>query len=102
MSHVPSAMFLPARAATIMIPAKTTCPISRTKEYSGYLTSEGEDASVHYRSSYNCIDANPDVISSTEANTNGALFYFVKSTCNGLACPPYEENRILSCVVCTK
>jgi hypothetical protein len=102
--NVPCAVcYVPTRAATIMIPAKITCPLSWTREYSGYLTSEGEDSSSgNYRSSYNCIDANPDIIPSSSANTNGALFQFVQSTCNGFDCPPYEEDRILSCVVCTK
>ena len=31
-----------------MIPAKTTCPVSWTREYSGYLTSEGEVIIDHY------------------------------------------------------
>ena len=43
--NVPCAVcYVPTRAATIMIPAKTTCPVSWTREYSGYLTSEGEDS----------------------------------------------------------
>ena len=103
--NVPCAVcYVPTRAATIMIPAKTTCPVSWTKEYTGYLTSEGDDPSDNnnYRSSYNCVDEDPDVVPSSSANTNGALFFFVQSTCNGLACPPYEDDRILSCVVCTK
>ena len=102
--NVPCAVcYVPTRAATIMIPAKTTCSISWTREYSGYLTLEGEETRQgNHRSSYNCVDADPDIIANSSANTNGALFYFVQSTCNGFACPPYEESRILSCVVCTK
>ena len=104
--NVPCAVcYVPTRATTIMVPAKTVCPSSWTREYSGYLTSEGE-SEENYRSSYNCIDADPDVarIPSSEpmAESNGTQFYFVQSTCNGFDCPPYQENRILSCVVCTK
>ena len=55
--NVPCAVcYVPTRAATIMIPAKTTCPVSWTKEYTGYLTSEGDNPSDsnNYQSSYNC------------------------------------------------
>ena len=100
--NVPCAVcYVPTRAATIMVPAKTVCPSSWTREYYGYLTSEGETTN-HYRSTYNCVDVNPDIIADSAFNSNGALFYYVQSTCNGFACPPYENNRILSCAVCTK
>ena len=100
--YVPCAVcYVPTRATTIMVPAKTVCPSSWTREYYGYLTSEGE-SEENYRSSYNCIDANPDIIPNQHGSTNGTLLYYVQSTCNGFACPPYQENRILSCVVCTK
>ena len=100
-NNVPCAVcYVPTRATAIMVPAKTLCPPSWTREYYGYLTSE--HGNHPGRSSFNCIDANPEVIPGTSANINGALFYYIISTCNGLACPPYENNRGLSCAVCTK
>ena len=99
--NVPCAVcFASSRAATLMIPAKTTCPPTWTREYYGYLTSER--ASHPARSVFSCVDNDPEVIGATQANTNGALFYYVLTTCNGLTCPPYENERALSCVVCTK
>ena len=84
-----------------MVPAKSLCPPSWTMEYYGYLTSEYY--SGHYRSSFNCIDVNPEGIPGTSGNEDGALFYYVGVDCGyGLDCPPYEDNRILSCAVCTK
>ena len=98
--NVPCAVcYVPTRASAIMVPAKSSCPPSWTREYYGYLTSESIN---QQRSSFNCIDVNPEVIPGTSANTDGALFYYVDTTCNGLACPPYENGRILSCAVCTK
>ena len=97
--NVPCAVcYASTRAATITVPAKTECPSSWTREYYGYLTTEYE---THYRSSYNCLDVNPESIGSS-ASEDGALFHYTVSTCTGLACPPYENDRALSCVVCTK
>ena len=99
--NVPCAVcYVSTRASVVMIPAKTECPSSWTREYYGYLTSEADGHSG--RSSFTCVDVNPETVPGSSASTNGALFYYSFSTCNGLDCPPYENNRILSCVVCTK
>ena len=82
-----------------MIPAKTQCPSSWTREYYGYLTAQSDS---HYRSSYECVDSSPKATPGSSGHHNGALFYYVGGTCNGLACHPYESSRILSCTVCTK
>ena len=82
-----------------MVPAKTECPSSWTREYYGYLTTEHNS---HYRSSFNCIDINPEGITETSTDREGANFYYTASACSGLDCPPYESSRILSCAVCTK
>ena len=84
-----------------MIPAQIQCPPTWTREYYGYLSTE---RAGHHRSSFNCVDVNPEVIGNSGANGEGALFYYALSACdsNGLSCPPYENGRILSCVVCTK
>jgi len=41
-----------------------------------------------------------------EADTRGALLYLVKADCSGHGttgqCPPYEADKQLTCVVCTK
>ena len=42
------------------------------------------------------------MVPETSNNTNPSLFYFSVTDCNGLSCPPYENNHILSCAVCTQ
>ena len=88
------------KTVKLMIPARISCPSSWTIEYKGYLMAE------HYRSKknrvYGCVDENPESIPGSSADTNGALFYFTVSTCSGLPCPPYVNNRAITCVVCTK
>ena len=93
--------FVPTRATTIVVPAKTTCPSSWTREYYGYLSTDAEQ-DTHRRSTYNCLDINPETIPGTSDNTNPSLFHYTITNCNGFSCPPFENGRILACAVCTK
>ena len=98
--NVPCAVcYVSTRASVLIIPATSQCPMSWTREYYGYLTAEYDG---HYCSSFECIDSSPEAIPNSSSNLDGALFYYVEATCNGLDCPPYESSRILSCTVCTK
>ena len=92
------------RAGKIMIPGTSMCPDSSwTREYFGYLVSEIRGGfNTHYRTTFECMDVSPEGIPGSGANIDGATFYFVEATCNGIDCPPYEEGAELSCVVCTK
>ena len=87
------------REMVLMIPAKTSCPTSWTREYYGYLMSEYIN---HHRSHYECVDKDPESILGSHANANGVLFYHVEASCNGMPCPPYDAQKELNCVVCTK
>ena len=82
-----------------MIPAKTTCPPSWTREYYGYLMSSDDG---QYRSMFECVDSDAESVPGSAVNTNRALFYFTEVRCNDIACPPYAEGRELACTVCTK
>ena len=91
--------FVPTRSATIMVPAKSVCPTSWTREYYGFLMSEHDG---YYRTSYTCLDIDPEPVPGTGSNTGPSHLYHSVTDCHGLSCPPYENNRMLSCVVCTK
>ena len=100
--NVPCAVcYASTRAVMIMVPAKTVCPSSWTREYYGYLSAERGNAH-HHRSSFTCLDVNPESVPGGTGNTNGALFSYVTTTCNGLQCPPYVSNQVVTCAVCTK
>ena len=88
------------KTVKLMIPARITCPSSWTREYKGYLMTGHYDYKKN--TVFECVDENPESIPGSSANTNGALFHFIRSTCNGLPCPPYVNNRAITCVVCTK
>jgi len=55
---------------------------------------------------YECVDQYPEYIAGLSGNANGALFYFVRTDCSGEGttghCPPYYDNKKLTCVVCSK
>ena len=92
--------YVPNKSTKLMIPAKTSCPTSWTKEYYGYLMTEKHD---HNRNAvYECVDHYPDIIAGSARN-NGARFYFIEAVCNhGLPCGPYVARRAVTCVMCTR
>ena len=99
--NVPCAVcYVQNRTTSIMIPAKMNCTSGWTREYYGYLMSDYQGD--HYRTQFICMDRNMEVIPGLQANTNGALFYHAEATCNGLSCGPYNTEKELNCVVCTK
>ena len=89
------------RERVLMIPAKLTCPDLWTREYSGYLMSTYH-ARNHHRTMFECVDGDPEAVPGLAANTNGAVFYHTEASCNGIPCPPYDPQKELTCVVCTK
>ena len=89
-----------ARAQVLMIPAKTQCPSSWTREYSGYLMANYRE---HHRTMFECVDGNPDLIPGQASSNAAAFLYHTEAACNdGLLCPPYDPEKELTCVVCTK
>ena len=87
------------RGSLLMIPARVSCPASWTLEYSGYLMTEH---SIYRRRSAACVDKDAEAIPGLHTNTNGALFYHTEAVCVGIACPPYDPEKELTCAVCTK
>ena len=85
----------------IIIPARTACYNGWALEYSGFLMSE-HNSHVGNKDAI-CVDASPEVVpDSSSGDQNGALLYFVKVQCGALKCPPYVDDKILTCVVCSQ
>ena len=97
--NVPCAVCCTSRSKLFMLPARDECPTTWTLEYSGYLMTEYK---THNCNSFECVDKDPESIPGSAANTDGARFYHVESTCNGLPCPPYDPQKELTCAVYTK
>ena len=86
-----------------MIPAKTQCPTSWTTEYIGYLMSAHQNHALP--TTYECVDIDPESIAGLDAanwSQGSAIFGHVEASCNGMACPPYDDEKELTCVVCTR
>ena len=98
--NVPCAVcYVSTRSVVYVVPAWDYCPSGWTLEYSGYLMTQHY---THHRITFECLDKDPESIPGSAANTNGALFYHVEATCNGIPCPPYDTQKELTCAVCTK
>ena len=102
--NVPCAVcFVASRETVLMIPAKSSCPPSWTREYYGYIMTEykGHSHDIRGRTMFECVDKDQESIPGSAANTDGVTFHHVEASCNGLPCPPYNDHQELNCVVCT-
>ena len=102
--NVPCAVCMAvSRCSLLMIPGKTSCPVSWTTEYVGYLMSGAQTHTLP--TTYECVDNNPESVPGLNNigwNSGSGIFTHVEASCNGMACPPYVAGRELTCVVCTR
>ena len=92
-----------SRCSLLMIPGKTSCPVSWTTEYVGYLMSGRQTHALP--TTYECVDKDPESVLGLNGigwRSGGGIFSHVEASCNGMACPPYVAERELTCVVCTR
>lgn len=92
--------YVSTRETLLMIPARTSCPSSWTREYYGYLMSANREDSG--RTAYICVDDVPESVSGSQGHTDASHLYHVEATCNSMPCPPYVNYKELTCTVCTK
>ena len=99
--NVPCAVcFAATRDTILMIPAKLTCPTNWTVEYAGYLMTEPYG---NHRSTYECVDRYPESVPRlNQFSSYSAIFQHVEPNCAGLSCPPYDAQKELTCVVCSR
>ena len=103
--HVPCAVcHVSTRPAVFMIPAKTTCPSSWTREYYGYIMSSYKEEG-RGRLMFECVDEDQESLPGSTNTRNNNLLQHVEATCgtnDGFTCPPYDATKEINCVVCTK
>ena len=102
--NVPCAVCMAvSRCSLLMIPGKTSCPVSWTTEYVGYLMSGCQ--TYQLPTTYECVDKDPESVPGLNDvgwGSGSGMFTHVEASCNGMACPPYVAGRELTCVVCTR
>lgn len=85
--------------ATMMVPAKLSCPQGWTLQYHGYL---GAGSYSDHASEYICVDSNPEYFEGLrQVNSDDHLIYPVKAYCGALPCPKYKQSQYLPCAICT-
>ena len=106
------------RVTKLMIPAKTRCPSDDwVLEYQGILNSAASqlpngqlipDTDIQHKLLYECIDSEMESFNGRTLTNNFTPYYTpVKARCTGEgalvnSCPPYQSDKPLSCVVCSK
>ena len=100
---VPCAVcYVAPRETVLMIPGTYICPSNWTREYYGYLMTERNRPSHKGRTTFECVDVTPEVVTGGHADHAGVIFYHVEPRCGSLPCPPYEPQKEVTCAVCTR
>ncbi|CAC5385928.1 unnamed protein product [Mytilus coruscus] len=86
-------------SSILMIPGKTSCAGSWKMEYNGRLASG--DFRSNAGSQYVCMDMYPEVLEKGSTDYNRKLFVGVQAKCGSRSCPPYQDNVMVPCVVCS-
>ena len=85
---------------TVMIPGTNVCTPGWHLLYSGYLMA---GAYSHVASTeYICVDSDLQEATHSSADELAKVTYFTLTRCGTLPCPPYAENKVVTCVVCAK
>jgi hypothetical protein len=94
---IPCSVCEARRGPAIMIPGTTLCPNGWSLEYYGFLMSNYYS---YEKGEYVCVDFNSEG-GTGSSGTNSDRWYTVEMTdCGNVLCPPYVNNREITCVVC--
>lgn len=83
-----------------MIPGRKSCHGEWTPEYHGVLMSSRYNETSG--KDYICVDYDVEAGRGGVRSDGGARLWPVEAKCGSLPCPPYEANKELTCVVCTR
>ena len=78
--------YVSTRETQLMLPAKTSCPESWTREYYGYLMSGTIGNSGH--SSFVCVDRAYELVPGSQGHRNSGHLHHVEAVCGTMQCPP--------------
>ena len=89
------------KSTSFMLPGRYTCPLGWNTEYSGYLMSDWTDNQREGRSNTICVDQAGEA-TGTRRVTTAAWIFLTKVYCAREECPPFVNNKPLTCAVCSK
>ena len=90
-----------SRSASVMIPGTNACSPGWTKEYSGYIMAGFPGYSGS--SEFICVDSSHgSYVHTSQSNDHENIIYYTHTRCGALPCPPYANDKVVTCVVCTK
>lgn len=94
---------LTSRASVLVKMAAKSCPDNWVKEYEGYVMAPGKSSE---KGEFICIDKdmqepNGSVSFGNSIDSQWQQVREVTAICGALPCGPYEESKIIPCVVCT-
>ncbi|XP_069119165.1 uncharacterized protein [Argopecten irradians] len=84
--------------ASIMVPGRTECYPGWEQAYGGFIVAGWSNATAS--TDYICMDSKIQAIPGGQQDDNGVLFRPAVTRCESLPCPPYEEGKLVPCVVC--
>jgi hypothetical protein len=85
---------------TLLMPGTNVCPAAFATEYKGYLMASSYNQQQN--NTFICVDRDMEALPGTVFNNPSALLYPTEGECGSLPCPPYVQDRELTCCVCTK
>ena len=100
-TYLPCALcYTTTKSTSFMMPGRYTCPSGWSTEYSGYIMTEYTQNGRGRRDTI-CVDQD-DEAAATKSSAHPAMLYLMQATCIGLNCPPFNSQKPLTCVVCSK
>ena len=101
-TYLPCALcYTTTKSTSFMLPGRYTCPLGYSTEYSGYIMTELIDSNRGGRRDTICVDQDAEA-DGTKGSPLAAQLSLMQVTCIGLDCPPFNSQKPLTCVVCSK
>ena len=101
-TYLPCALcYTTTKSTSFMLPGRYTCPSGWSSEYAGYIMTEYTGSNRGGRRDTICVDQDAEA-ASTKGSALASMLFLMQVSCIGLDCPPFDSQKPLTCVVCSK
>ena len=102
-TNLPCALcYTTTKSTSFMLPGRYTCPSGWSSEYTGYIMTEFTGNNRPGRRDTICVDQDAEGASLGIITAHPAMLFLMQTSCIGLDCPPFDSQKPLTCVVCSK